>query len=265
MQMTSQRKKVSIRQLELLIEFLEKHTDLARGRLKSKEGHAVSNRLWAECAENLNAEIDGDERSPKQWTKWYTDYKCRLINRFRKLKTYQTGTGGGPATVDQLSPLEDRLVSLLEARREAVGLDGTPQSVVQINPVPLECKRSLELSQVTTDQLHDDHHILNMVICEEQVNNEGSQEEPNQAPSLPRSRRKRTRHNRDTIPTELESSRNSLEKIEESRIEVERMVASAYNKMADAVKLMAKATAKSAEANSRIADSIEKLTTRIYL
>lgn len=63
----SKRKSTSVRQLELLITFMEGHSSLAIGQLRSKEGRAVAARLWAQCAEILNAE--GVSRTPKDWSK----------------------------------------------------------------------------------------------------------------------------------------------------------------------------------------------------
>lgn len=67
---TSNKKIVSIRQLELLIAFLENNKDLAHGRVRSKEGRAISQRLWQQCADILNAEDVGNcFKSSKEWNK----------------------------------------------------------------------------------------------------------------------------------------------------------------------------------------------------
>lgn len=54
--MDERRRCTTVRQLELMVQFLESHQDLALGRVRSKEARAVAARLWRECAEILNAE-----------------------------------------------------------------------------------------------------------------------------------------------------------------------------------------------------------------
>lgn len=61
------RRCTTVRQLELMIEFLEGHQDLALGRVRSKEACANAARLWRQCAEILN--IEGPARTGKEWAK----------------------------------------------------------------------------------------------------------------------------------------------------------------------------------------------------
>lgn len=62
-----ERRRTTIRQLELMIEFLEEHRDLALGRVRSKEARALAARWWNECAEKLNTE--GPYRNEKEWSR----------------------------------------------------------------------------------------------------------------------------------------------------------------------------------------------------
>lgn len=61
------RRSTTVRQLEMMLEFLEGHRDLALGRIKSKEFRATADRLWRECAEILNP--FGAVRTAKEWAK----------------------------------------------------------------------------------------------------------------------------------------------------------------------------------------------------
>lgn len=63
----TRRKCTSVRQLDLMITFMEAHTNFAVGQLRSKEGRALSTRMWERCAEILNSE--GVVRTPKDWSK----------------------------------------------------------------------------------------------------------------------------------------------------------------------------------------------------
>ncbi|KAL4707372.1 hypothetical protein ACJJTC_010665 [Scirpophaga incertulas] len=123
-------KTVTIRQLELLLDFMQEHTDLALGRVRSKEGRALSQRLWAKLADILNGDApENSFRSAKEWNKFYTDYKCRVKAKARKLALSQRKTGGGGADAPPLTALEERLCGIIAPHN----FDPLP---VQINPVP---------------------------------------------------------------------------------------------------------------------------------
>ncbi|CAH1645557.1 unnamed protein product [Spodoptera littoralis] len=123
-------KQVSVRQLELLVDFMEKHRMLALGRVRGKEGHILSTKLWTELAAILNSETADPSmyRSAKEWNKFYNDYKCRIKNKSRKIGQSQRKTGGGPSEAQPLSELEERLCSILG--NKFVGLP------VRQNPIP---------------------------------------------------------------------------------------------------------------------------------
>lgn len=65
--MEERRRITTVRQLELLVEFMQSHQDLALGRVRSKEARAVAARLWAEISDILNSE--GPARTAKEWAK----------------------------------------------------------------------------------------------------------------------------------------------------------------------------------------------------
>lgn len=65
--MEDRRRHNTVRQLEVMLEFMEANRDLALGRVRSKEARAVAQRLWRECAESLNPL--GPARTGKEWTK----------------------------------------------------------------------------------------------------------------------------------------------------------------------------------------------------
>lgn len=67
MEMEERRRCTTVRQLELMVQFLEHHQDLALGRVRSKEARQVAARLWNECAPSLN--VKGPARTGKEWSK----------------------------------------------------------------------------------------------------------------------------------------------------------------------------------------------------
>lgn len=59
----NRKRKTSPVQLEIMITFMEKHLDFARGALKRNE----SDRLWNQLQTKLNAVPDGPVKTVKQW------------------------------------------------------------------------------------------------------------------------------------------------------------------------------------------------------
>lgn len=71
------RKQVSVDQMSGLLEFLQKHPDLARGLVRGRRGKFHSLDLWNRCAKKLNPIKDGAFKDGKGWSKvtyfafWY--------------------------------------------------------------------------------------------------------------------------------------------------------------------------------------------------
>lgn len=63
------RKQVSVDQMSGLLEFLEKHPDLARGLVRGRRGKFHSLDLWNKCAKKLNPVKDGAFKDGKGWSK----------------------------------------------------------------------------------------------------------------------------------------------------------------------------------------------------
>lgn len=65
----SVKKRVSLRQLTVLAEFLENHVQLVRGFGRSTEGRHNSRLQWEALAKQLNSIKDGCPKTPKEWNK----------------------------------------------------------------------------------------------------------------------------------------------------------------------------------------------------
>ncbi|KAJ2949262.1 hypothetical protein O0L34_g6215 [Tuta absoluta] len=120
------RKITTLRQLEMLIVFLDKNRDLALGRLKSKEFRHKADRLWREVAELINP--FGPERMGKEWAKVWNDQKCKVRAKLVAVNSAQRATGGGPYTDPNLSELESKIASI-------IGLDVGPLQDVMQNQI----------------------------------------------------------------------------------------------------------------------------------
>lgn len=62
--------RVSERQWDILLDFLERNPNLARSRgyNNTSQGRAESSRLWSQVAKLLNAERSGTTKSPRDWS-----------------------------------------------------------------------------------------------------------------------------------------------------------------------------------------------------
>lgn len=68
--------KVGAAQLEVLINFMENHQELAKGKFNGPSGRDIHKKLWAQLANNLNS-LGYGEKSIEKWQKVsriYTNY-----------------------------------------------------------------------------------------------------------------------------------------------------------------------------------------------
>lgn len=59
--------RVSSSQWDIILDFLERNTCIARGYNNSARGRELSQRLWRQLADLLNAEGSGAHKEPKDW------------------------------------------------------------------------------------------------------------------------------------------------------------------------------------------------------
>ncbi|CAG9789605.1 unnamed protein product [Diatraea saccharalis] len=97
--------------LEALLEFVERHRDLALGRVRFKEARALADRLWRECAELLNPLEPA--RTGKEWAKVWNHRKCRVRAKLVQINSSHSATGGGPSNALTLTPLEERIANII--------------------------------------------------------------------------------------------------------------------------------------------------------
>ncbi|XP_048484600.1 uncharacterized protein LOC125490186 [Plutella xylostella] len=102
----------STEQIQELLEFLFEHQDLARGRMRSVDGRARSNRLWQEIAQKLNA-LGGCAKTVSQWMKVWADRKYLAKKAAAAVRVQHSGTGGGPSTAPQLAQWELKVLEIM--------------------------------------------------------------------------------------------------------------------------------------------------------
>ncbi|CAK1578756.1 unnamed protein product [Parnassius mnemosyne] len=99
-------------QIDALLNFLDEHRDLARGRLRSLEGKVQAKRLWDELCNTLNS-MGGCIKTVQQWQKVWFDRKHLAKKAAADSRRSASMTGGGPSVAPQLSHSELKVLSIM--------------------------------------------------------------------------------------------------------------------------------------------------------
>ncbi|RVE39790.1 hypothetical protein evm_015560 [Chilo suppressalis] len=106
------RVRASPEQLSTLLEFMESHGDLARP-LTGAQGRVRSDRLWADLTNILNAVGGGVNKTTDKWKKVWADWKSKTKKKGLIIRSHARGTGGGPASQQILSALDERVLAIM--------------------------------------------------------------------------------------------------------------------------------------------------------
>ncbi|XP_048488221.1 uncharacterized protein LOC125488488 isoform X1 [Plutella xylostella] len=120
-------------QLNALIDFLERQPHLAKGIAKTQHAREKNRRQWDDLSLTLNS-MGGTYKSPKQWTKYWSDKKSAVKKKAAVRAAARRNTGGGPEVdVIELSEAEERIVVLCGG--ETFGT-GNAHSGIHLFPTP---------------------------------------------------------------------------------------------------------------------------------
>ncbi|XP_036150553.1 uncharacterized protein LOC118648332 [Monomorium pharaonis] len=97
-----------------MLQFMEKHPDLAQNRVQGTDAKKKSNMLWEQLTSSLNSCGSGTTKTVDKWIKSWRDWRVDVKAKATRLKSYQKGTGGGGANGNPLLEIEERLISLIE-------------------------------------------------------------------------------------------------------------------------------------------------------
>lgn len=106
--------RISARQLDLMVTYMEANEDLRDGKLNSYFTKDERKRKWNELAKILNAEGSA-VKSAEQWKKSWNDQKGYARNKAAKIKS-RSQTVKGIETDDVLTPMEERILSIAGCR-----------------------------------------------------------------------------------------------------------------------------------------------------
>ncbi|XP_018311842.1 uncharacterized protein [Mycetomoellerius zeteki] len=160
---------VTVKQKEMLLNFLKRNPELVRGRIDRKnESRLKLFKLWDEVAQGINTIIEGPQKSGKEWAKTWKDMKSYILKKEAKRRNYMQGTGGEPLPKVAFSVFEEQVLELLTP--EAAGLENIPEGGINTEENPIS--ESIEV--VETERAEQD---ICIVIEEDNGNQENAIED----------------------------------------------------------------------------------------
>ncbi|KAF5287572.1 hypothetical protein FQA39_LY15901 [Lamprigera yunnana] len=108
------KKKTSVEQLNILVDFLGENQVLLHGKTTPSEADRnIIDQLWEEVSGTLNSCGSGPIKLSAQWKKTFIDWKCHTRKKARDLVKMHRQTGGGEADKRGLTTAEEKLMALL--------------------------------------------------------------------------------------------------------------------------------------------------------
>ncbi|XP_025198804.1 uncharacterized protein LOC112599981 [Melanaphis sacchari] len=106
-------KSVSAEQKIALVEFMEAHPELQKGKFSPNFTHKQANYLWNDISLELNTMI-GANKNAEKWRKCWIDMKSNTKTKNVQLKKSQMKTGGGETNnLFSLEPLDKKISSII--------------------------------------------------------------------------------------------------------------------------------------------------------
>ncbi|KAL0860005.1 hypothetical protein ABMA27_010320 [Loxostege sticticalis] len=141
-------RRVSERQLELLLTFAEASKDIALGRCtRGPQVSQITQRAWETVANKLNSVTDGVSKTAEQWRRYWVEWKAKTKAKGADNRRNAMRTGGGPNRLIPLTEFEKRILQLIGP----VCVEGLPGVRIPF-PVPSEntTPSSTQVSQTYT-------------------------------------------------------------------------------------------------------------------
>ncbi|CAL1683866.1 unnamed protein product [Lasius platythorax] len=130
---------VTLKQKEILLNYLKNNANLARGRIDRKsESKRKMKDMWNSIAEKINAADIGPQKSGQEWAKTWKDIKSYILKKEAKRRNSIQGTGGGLPPKVNFSTFEEDVLEFLTP--EAAGMDNIPEGgIIDDEPMLQEC------------------------------------------------------------------------------------------------------------------------------
>nr|XP_021188239.2 uncharacterized protein LOC110374711 isoform X2 [Helicoverpa armigera]XP_021188247.2 uncharacterized protein LOC110374711 isoform X2 [Helicoverpa armigera]XP_049694980.1 uncharacterized protein LOC110374711 isoform X2 [Helicoverpa armigera]XP_049694981.1 uncharacterized protein LOC110374711 isoform X2 [Helicoverpa armigera] len=108
------RRKVTLRQMELLLEFVHSHRDIALGRPPpGPRGVRETREAWRSISASLNCILGGARKTSDQWRRYWIEYKAKTKSKAADSRRSASRTGGGPNKLVPLNYIEKKVLALL--------------------------------------------------------------------------------------------------------------------------------------------------------
>lgn len=145
--------RVSARQLDLLISFMEDNTQLVRAAVDGSMTPQEKAEKWQAIADNLN-NAGPAQKDWKAWRSVWNNKVCEARKHDAELAAAARKTGGGKSYVPPLTPQEERILAL--AGTDASRGNGRPRPAVLLQAPPLlpQQRVAASVSVLTLIYLH---------------------------------------------------------------------------------------------------------------
>ncbi|XP_067207126.1 uncharacterized protein [Linepithema humile] len=134
------RKKTTLEQRQIMIQFMEEHPDFAQNRIQGPEARKQTAHLWEQLANELNCCGYGATKSTEKWMKSWRDWRLDVKSKASKLRNYQKGTGGGGPSPASLQETEKRLIALMGIESVIGHLSVIDPAEISMHRYYMKCK-----------------------------------------------------------------------------------------------------------------------------
>lgn len=108
----------TLAQVKAVVEFMQKHPDLAHRKLRYGVSHQKFKKLWIELS-NIANSIDGAIKSTKGWIKFWSDKRRSIMIKHKQIENGKL--------MGSLSPLEQKILDLCENKNPGRSKKGVKQ------------------------------------------------------------------------------------------------------------------------------------------
>ncbi|RVE52094.1 hypothetical protein evm_003372 [Chilo suppressalis] len=243
-------------QLEALVEFLEQNPGIKQ----------ESKRKWAELAVSLNA-LGGVTKDGPGWSKYWAEKQCGLKRLCAQHTASMRQTGGGAGERLVLSELDNRLVAVMGGPCFASG-----DSELAVNPFP-NSQLMTEAGEIPiisandailalgSEEIMDEELLLPPPLptagTSTQDTSAGAGPVSSPSNSATNATRRRSRR---LLSRSVDAEIDRMARIEERRVEAERLTAEAFANASRSFDRLADAADRIAEAHTRVANALEPIT-----
>ncbi|XP_054276579.1 uncharacterized protein LOC129001633 [Macrosteles quadrilineatus] len=133
--------KMSERQRDFLIAFLEQNPKLATNQLDAYYTREVSNKKWEEATIKLNS-LGGAFKTVKQWKRTWTDLKVASKKKAANMRKNSLKTGGGPVSSSSEDD-EDQTAMPVTSKEPAASMPATERVLSLLGKTAVEGIRGI--------------------------------------------------------------------------------------------------------------------------